>query len=818
MRENLNVILGINLLLTTALFSGFEFGECSGTGSFEQEIHQYQNPEDAVVVGSIPLGIKGLHIELISDKDVDIRLYGQNNDKVVHWPNGILSRDKKETKPYKDVNVTYSGYNGTDGNKGHEFIEVKGTTPSTMIMKAFGYKAGYATVNYRWTGQEECEPKESGEGSFTQNIIKDHTTLVGTIPPNVNNLQINLNSEKDIDIQLYGADGTAIVSWKPKGLLSGATKQSILYHDMNITWSGYNGTDRNKGHEYIKISGVSTESLVMKVFGYESGEADVSYSWGDLDTRVLTLDTLKAFPTAEGAGAEVSGGRGGKVVYVTNRDASGEGSLRWALSREYKRTIVFAIGGRFNVNQSINLGDKNGKERENLYSNFTFAGQTAWDKGGVHLANDGTTTDWARHFNIYGQENMILRYFDTRFNWQWYTKDNASDQHPSIRFVNSSDLIVDHMTSGWSAYGLIVTNSFRGNYDRTVDNITVQRSLFHENIINPDGIKQKNHNVGLLLGVVGKGGSIEDWNKVGKFSIHKNAFIGISHRFPNTAGGDTARFNIINNYVHGFDGGGHKRLIRAGGNAHNDFINNVYQKTAYSPDFSPSNLIGFQYEEFIADGIDANSETPNFYIDGNLFLSNSGDKLDITDSIQKSKGREMLHVWTPSNKSSFPNLVLRESSNKRSKVPVKILKSDEVKNNVLDNVGANIKFNSDGVTSVDNPIDTMYLDWAKNQNAPLSITSTVGDGGMGDQKRFKHPTYNTDPAINLKSYDSDLDGMPNRWEDKHGLDSEVANNNNTTTLNWDFGKYKVINNAGYTDLEMYLADIAGDFHMLASEK
>jgi len=35
--------------------------------------------------------------------------------------------------------------------------------------------------------------------------------------------------------------------------------------------------------------------------------------------KVITLDELKAFPTAEGAGACASGGRGGKVIYVINR-------------------------------------------------------------------------------------------------------------------------------------------------------------------------------------------------------------------------------------------------------------------------------------------------------------------------------------------------------------------------------------------------------------------------------------------------------------------------------------------------------------------
>ena len=289
-----NYFIVVLLLISTVLNADFNFGECSGSGTFEQEIHKYKTYEDAALVGSIPRGIKGLHIELISNKDVDIRLYGENEDKIVHWPYGILKKGTQETKPYQSVNVTYSGYNGKNGEKGHEFIEVHGSTPAAMTMKAFGYRAGYATVNYSWTGKVGCTPEKGGQGHFTQTLKSKAISLVGTIPPHVNNVEINLTSDKDLDIQLYGVDGTAIASWKPTGLMAGATKQSIMYHDMNITWSGYNGVNGHKGHEYINITGDTTEMLVMKVYGYEAGTADVTYSWGiqptDTMPPVITLN------------------------------------------------------------------------------------------------------------------------------------------------------------------------------------------------------------------------------------------------------------------------------------------------------------------------------------------------------------------------------------------------------------------------------------------------------------------------------------------------------------------------------------------------
>lgn len=328
-------VLLLCALLVSHIDAGFDFGQCSGSGTFEQQIVHYAGDyENAATVGQIPQGIEGLRIELISDEDVDIRLYGSNDDKIVHWPYGIHNQQGLATKPYKDVNITYSGYNGLNGEKGHEFIEVDSSTPTAMTMKAFGYKAGYATVNYSWTGKVDCTTSHEGNGTFQQEILHQATNLVGTIPPNIHNLEINLTSDKDLDIQLYAKDGTAIVSWQPTGLLSGPTQQNILYHDMNITWSGYNGTDDQTGHEYIKITGNTTEMLVMKVYGYEAGFADVTYRWGDTnrtDIQTPQKPTLNFTPPAQTQNStediEISGEVGTKVfvngVYIDTINASG---------------------------------------------------------------------------------------------------------------------------------------------------------------------------------------------------------------------------------------------------------------------------------------------------------------------------------------------------------------------------------------------------------------------------------------------------------------------------------------------------------------
>jgi len=366
------------LLLCSSIYADFDFGECSGSGTFEQEIIYYNQDgkkdyENAATVGVIPAGIQGLKVSLRSDEDVDIRLYGENNDKIVHWPYGIMSFSYAQTKPYKNVPISYSGYNGVDGEKGHEFIIVLGTTPTIMTMKAFGYQAGYATVNYSWTGRDNCSQSPNGTGNFTQTLTKDTISLVGTIPPNVNNLEINLTSEKDLDIQLYGEDGTAIVSWKPTGLIAGATKQSMMYHDMNITWSGYNGTGGHTGHEYITVTPKTTEVLVMKVYGYEAGTADVTYTWGN-------------------------GESGGAVPTIT---LEGDENLTMYINQTYIEQNATAVDQEDgNVSVSI-AGDVNGSALgtyEITYTATDSDGHTVTKKRYVTVVAPASASDMARDF------------------------------------------------------------------------------------------------------------------------------------------------------------------------------------------------------------------------------------------------------------------------------------------------------------------------------------------------------------------------------------------------------------------------------------
>jgi hypothetical protein len=60
---------------------------------------------------------------------------------------------------------------------------------------------------------------------------------------------------------------------------------------------------------------------------------------------------IPSFPGAEGYGSHASGGRGGDVYIVTNRNASGAGSFPDAVltAPASGRTIIFAVSGHIRL-------------------------------------------------------------------------------------------------------------------------------------------------------------------------------------------------------------------------------------------------------------------------------------------------------------------------------------------------------------------------------------------------------------------------------------------------------------------------------------
>ncbi len=274
-------------------------GSCEGgRGTFQQQIEHYGNNfENAVTIGTIPSGLKNVYVSLKSDKDVDIRLYDVNGKKIIHWPYGILKGATKQSMTYKGTTIEYSGYNGDGSGSGNEYIKIQGVTPNGFIMKAFGYNSGYAKVDYSWEGKSGCDNSSSitrNSGHFMVSLREGKRSYLGLIPAGTDNPVVFLNATKDLDIELYdAATNEFVVGWN-SGHLNYFGLSNEIYKNDKITWSGYSGRyaliyedkksgideSAEKGREYIRIHGKSKNGYEMYAFAYESGNAEVEYSWG----------------------------------------------------------------------------------------------------------------------------------------------------------------------------------------------------------------------------------------------------------------------------------------------------------------------------------------------------------------------------------------------------------------------------------------------------------------------------------------------------------------------------------------------------------
>lgn len=119
----------------------------SGHGSFNQAIALRQ----FVSVGQIPVGVSNLSVELQAAADIDIRLVDlETGTAVVSDSGGLLSGSDVASVNYRNMTISYSGYNGDGSGLGNEYIRIEGATTSKLELRAYGYQAGSAVVNYAW--------------------------------------------------------------------------------------------------------------------------------------------------------------------------------------------------------------------------------------------------------------------------------------------------------------------------------------------------------------------------------------------------------------------------------------------------------------------------------------------------------------------------------------------------------------------------------------------------------------------------------------------------------------------------------------------
>lgn len=223
-----------------------------------------------------------------------------------------------------------------------------------------------------------------------------------------------------------------------------------------------------------------------------------------------------AFPGAEGFGANASGGRGGKVIYVTNLNISGPGSLSEALQTEGPRYILFKVSGVIPGTLSVPAGR----------GDFTLAGQTS--PAGIIL----------RGLEMYNESqpsvsNIIIRHIRSRIG-------------DRTKFPTTNWLAEDGITLGGVHNAILDHCSFQHASDEAVDisrssRLTIQHCILGETL-------GSHANLGGMLINYSESSSILD-----SISIHHNIWNRIGGRMPEIScetpfcNGKTLHIELSNN-------------------------------------------------------------------------------------------------------------------------------------------------------------------------------------------------------------------------------------------------------------------------------
>lgn len=308
----------------------------------------------------------------------------------------------------------------------------------------------------------------------------------------------------------------------------------------------------------------------------------------------------RAFPGAEGGGMYVTGGRGGRVIHVTNLNDSGAGSLRAAVNESGPRTIVFDVAGIIELESQLRI--KNG--------NLTIAGQTA-PGDGICIKNYSTVVE---------ADNVIVRFVRFRLG----NKVLNTDGEDCIWGRRQRDIILDHCSMSWS---IDECASFYGN-----ENFTMQWCILTESL------KDSNH----PKGEHGYGGIWGGKNA----SFHHNMLANHDSRNPrfdhpqiyenpdnparrgnvdyrnnvvfnwgsnNTYGGEGGWFNLVNNYYRqGADSRDRGYFYDVNGIYTSKNIDYGYPELYVSgnvyveyPEFAADNLLGLYWHD------DKTNDTPS---------------------------------------------------------------------------------------------------------------------------------------------------------------------------------------------------------------
>lgn len=455
---------------------------------------------------------------------------------------------------------------------------------------------------------------------------------------------------------------------------------------------------------------------------------------------------IPAFPGAEGGGMYSFGGRGGKVITVTNLNDSGEGSLRWACEQGGARIVVFNVSGIIRLNAPIYV----------RAPYITLAGQTA-PGDGICVAGES--------FEI-NTHDVVIRHMRFRRG-----ETNVGRRDDSFGGNPVGNIMIDHCSCSW---GLDENISFYrhmfdpedGSKERKLPtvNVTIQ------NTISSQALDTYNHAFGSTLG--GENAS-----------FMRNLWANNAGRNPSIGWNGVFNFvnNVLYNWVHrSVDGGDYTALY--------NMINNYYKPGPLTPKDSPvghrivkpesgrSKLGYLVFGRVYADGniVEGNDRVTKNNWDGGVQVQDLPNCGEYTASMKWDRPFPMPYMTVMPAKAAYEFVMDNVGAN--------IPKRDIVDQRVIEQVRTG-KVHYDPSVDPESYYQFKYRRLPKDSYKQGIITDISQVGG--------YPEYKGEPYV-----DTDGDGMPDAWELKYGLNPKDASD-----------AVGDCNGDGYTNIEKYINGI-----------
>lgn len=460
-----------------------------------------------------------------------------------------------------------------------------------------------------------------------------------------------------------------------------------------------------------------------------------------------------AFPGAEGGGMYTTGGRGGKVIHVTNLNDSGEGSLRDAINQSGARTIVFDVAGTISLKSELRV--RNG--------DVTIAGQTA-PGDGICLKDNTVRID---------ADNVVIRFMRFRLGDEG---NGLSDGSDAIWGRYHENIILDHCSMSWS---IDECASFYANR-----NFTMQWCIISEALRFSGLHSKEEHGYGGIWG--GRNAS-----------FHHNL---LAHN-------DSRNARIDHPGIYG-DNGEYIPTHRGNVDFRNNVIYNWGNNSTYGGEDGHFNIVGNYYKPGPA------STARNYYVDAYWYNSSSNvgsayPELYMEGNYHAAGIDEARYpdgIYYHDQGSNPEGVVLQ--------APLPIL-ADDIKvcyvtthpaagafDAVLSYSGASLSRDSvdERIAGEAESGTSTYMDGTTPSSSALGSTS---GGGMIDSQSVVGgwPEYTASEDELADILDTDGDGMPDWFETEFGLDPRDSSDGKAFTLDM-YGRYD--------NLEMYLHYLVRD--------